>query len=41
MAEPLARYPGNSHRMSVNQESNPLLEIRFRIPFDRIRSEAS
>ncbi len=25
--------------MSPNQESNPLLEIQFRIPFDRIRSE--
>jgi oligopeptidase A len=25
--------------MSANQESNPLLEIHFRIPFDRIRSE--
>src|SRR5229473_7325261 len=24
--------------MSPNQESNPLLEIQFRIPFDRIRS---
>src|SRR5437870_12787064 len=25
--------------MSPNQESNPLLEIQFRIPFDRIRAE--
>ena len=25
--------------MSPNQESNPLLEIQFRIPFDRIRSK--
>src|SRR5258708_40229986 len=25
--------------MSSNQETNPLLEIQFRIPFDRIRAE--
>src|SRR5258707_12759692 len=25
--------------MSPNQQSNPLLEIQFRIPFDRIRAE--
>lgn len=25
--------------MSVNNESNPLLEINFQIPFDRIRAE--
>ena len=25
--------------MSLNQESNPLLQIQFRIPFDRIRAE--
>src|SRR6476660_1164153 len=25
--------------MSLNQEANPLLQIQFRIPFDRIRSE--
>src|SRR5260370_4127361 len=25
--------------MSTNQETNPLLEIQFRIPFERIRAE--
>ena len=28
-----------SRAMPANQETNPLLEIQFRIPFDRIRAE--